>query len=98
MELETAHLYSSHDVLEEFAVDFLTETFLGILAPVDVQVIHYELDCPTLQHFNVSQICTSTIDEQQQQMQAVHYELYFPTLQHSMDNNHTRQWQLYRYL
>ena len=54
MELETAHLYSSHDVLEELAVDFLTEAFLGILAPVDVQVIHYELDCPTLQHFNVS--------------------------------------------
>ena len=53
-QLETAHLYSSHDVLEELAVDFLTEAFLGILAPVDVQVIHYELDCPTLQHFNVT--------------------------------------------
>ena len=51
---ESSYLYPSHDMLKELAVDFLTETFLGILAPVNVQVIHYELDCPTLQHFNVS--------------------------------------------
>ena len=46
---ETAYLYPSHYVFKELAVDFLTETFLGILAPVDVQVIHYELDCSALQ-------------------------------------------------
>ena len=42
-------LDSSHDVFEELAVDLLAKTFLGVLAPVDVQVVHDELDRATLQ-------------------------------------------------
>ena len=42
-------LDSSHDVFEELAVDLLAKTFLGVLAAVDVQVVHNELDRATLQ-------------------------------------------------
>ena len=42
-------LDSGHDVFKEFAVDLLAKTFLGVLAPVDVQVVHDELDRATLQ-------------------------------------------------
>ena len=41
-------LDSGHDVFKEFAVDLLAKTFLGVLAPVDVQVVHDELDRATL--------------------------------------------------
>ena len=42
------YLNPSHDVLKQLAVDFFTEAFLGVLTPIDVQIIHNELDCPTL--------------------------------------------------
>ena len=42
------NLNPSHDVLKQLAVDFFTEAFLGVLTPIDVQIIHNELDCPTL--------------------------------------------------
>ena len=64
-------------MLKELAVDFLTETFLGILAPVDVQVVHYELDCPTLQSSMSAEYVQTTISQQQhkqqQQVQQIHY-------------------------
>ena len=41
-------LDSGHDVFEKLAVDLLAKTFLGVLAPVDVQVVHDELDRATL--------------------------------------------------
>ena len=42
------YLNPSHDVLKQLAVDFFTEAFLGVLTPIDVQIIHNEFDCPTL--------------------------------------------------